>query len=312
MSEVKKGFKMRSAYWFLLTLVVIAIFAIFLSREIVVFWLNLSEFGDLFIKPVYFGLLGGLALAALALFRVDFKNRRSITWWLIRLVIRLIRAGGRAENASPEWFDFASFKMSPLKFFVWQITKVLAGMVFFTNVMFGMALDAVMLGWNPGLEMLPKIFGLPFTTPPMDLAYAEATVIPLIPALTLLIPAVLRALWIRIILLVAITHLIRIIMHFNVAYLWGLERLELGRFLPIVQALGAVFLLWFMFNMFFTDFIDYNTRYPILGLGVAGAALAVFAHLDGKGHRARVHVRVGAIVMIALVFGSVMLINNSV
>ena len=321
MGDVEKGFRMRRVYWLLLIVLVIAIFVIFVSREVVIFWLNLSEFGDLFIKPIYFGLLGGLVLAALVLFRVDFKNRRSIIWWFIRLVIRLIRSGGIAENASPEWFDFNSFKLSPLKFFVWQITKVLVGMVFFTNVMFGMAVDAVMLGWNPGLEMLPRLFSLPFTTPPMDAAYAEATVIPLIPALTLLIPSILRFLWMRIILLVAITHLIRIVMPFVAAYIWGLDMPGLRRFTPTIQTLAAVFLSWFMFTGFFTSYIDYNTMYLILGLGVASVALTVFALLDRIRGRAGVHLgfrprqvylRLGALVMIGLAAGSVMLINNSI
>jgi uncharacterized membrane protein len=118
MSEIEKNSKMRRIHWFLI-IVVIVILAVFLNREIVVFWLNLSEFGDLFIKPIYFGLLSGLVLATVALFRVDFKNRRSITWWFIRLVNKLIRSAGRAENASMEWFDFDNFKLSPLKFFVW-------------------------------------------------------------------------------------------------------------------------------------------------------------------------------------------------
>lgn len=321
MSDVEKGFRMRPVYWLLLIVPVIVIFVIFVSREVVIFWLNLSEFGDLFIKPIYFGLLGGLILAALALFRVDFKNRRSITWWFIRLVIRLIRSGGIAENASPAWFDFDSFKLSPLKFFVWQVTKVLVGMFFFTNVMFGMVVNAVMLGWESGLGELPRIFGLPFTTPPLNMAYAEANVFSLIPSLTLLVPPVLSALGIRLMLLVGVTHLTRIIAPPIKAYLWGLEMPKLSRLMPTIQALGAIFLSWFMFSMFFTSFIDYNTRYPILGLGAASVALAVFAFIDGKKGRVEVHLgfrrrqvylRLGVLVMIGLAVGSVMLINNSI
>ncbi len=321
MSEVEKSFKMRRVYWLLLILAVAVIFVVFLSREIVVFWLNLSEFGDLFIRPIYFGLLGGLVLAAFALFRVDFKNRRSITWWSINLVIKMIRSGGIAEKVSPLWIDFESFKMRPLKFVVWQVTKVLVGMVFFTNVMFGMAVDAVILGWKPGIDMLPQIFSLPFVTPPTDLAYAEANVFPLIPVLTLLIPPLLRFLWIRLVILVAVTQTIRIIMPFVAAYIWGLEMPSLRRFTPIMQALAAVFLSWFMFNSFFTSFIDYNTRYPILGLGAASVTLAVFAILDRKKGVARVHLgfrrrqmylRLGVLAMIGLSVGSVMMLNNSI
>ena len=321
MSDVEKRFQMRSIHWLLLILVVIVIFAVFLGREIVVFWLNLSEFGELFFRPIYFGLLGGLVLAAFALLRVDFKNRRSITWWSINLVIKLIRSRGIIENVSPVWLDFESFKLHPLKFLVWQATKVLVGIVLFSNVMFGMAVDAVILGWKPGIEMLPKIISLPFVTPPADVAYAEANVFPLIPALTLLIPSLLRFLWIRLILLVAITQIIRIIMPFVAAYIWSLEMPGLRGFMPTIQALIAVFLSWFMFNSFFTSFIDYNTRYSILGFGTAGVALAVFALIDrfkgGVGahlgfRRRQVYLRFGVLVMIGLAVGSVMLLNNSI
>ena len=282
MNTVENGGQRRRLRWLLLSLPFI-IFAVFLSREIVIFWMNLSEFGELFILPLYFGLLGGLILATLALFRVDFKNRRSIAWWSIRLVINLVRSKGIRERGSPEWFDFDSFKLSPLKFLVWQVTKVLVGIFFFTNMMFGMAVNAVMLGWKSGLEELPRIFGLPFTTPPLDMAYAEANVIPLTPSLTILVPPVLSALWVRLILLVAVTHFIRIITPLVAANIWDLES-NLGmfastihRFASTIQALAAVFLLWFMFNMFFSPFIDYNTMYPILGFCAAGVSLAVFA-----------------------------------
>jgi len=321
MSKVEKSFKMRRVYWLLLILVVAVIFAVFLSREMMVFWLNLSEFGELFIRPIYFGLLGGLVLAAFALFRVDFKNRRSVVWWSINLVIKMIRSGGIAEKVSPVWLDFESFKMSPLKFLVWQVTKVLVGTVFFTNVMFGMAVDAVILGWKPGIEMLPRIFSLPFVTPPMDVAYAEANVFPLIPSLTLLVPPLLRFLWIRLVLLVAVTQIIRIVMPLVGAYVWGLEMPGLRRFTPTIEVLVAVFLSWFMLNSFFTSFIDYNTRYPILGLGVACVALVVFALIDKKrsgvgvhlGFRRReVYLRLGVLVMIGLAVGSAMVLNNSI
>ncbi|MEM2673309.1 MAG: hypothetical protein QXG34_01140, partial [Candidatus Bathyarchaeia archaeon] len=210
-------------------------------------------------RPIYFGLLGGFVLAAFALFRVDFKNRRSITWWLINLIIRIIRSKGDLEKLSPLWLDFDSFNMPPLKFLFWQFTKVLIGMVFLNNVIFGIAVDAVLIGWNPHLEMIPKILSLPFITPSTDLAYARENVIPLVPALTLLIPPVLRSLLIRLTLLVVVTQIVRMIVPFIAAYLWDLEMPSLRRFTPTIQALIAIFLLWFMFNRFFTTFIDYNT-----------------------------------------------------
>ena len=325
MGDTEKSFRMRRRYWLLLIVLVVIIFVVFLSRETVIFWLNLSEFGDLFIKPVYFGLLGGLLLATLALFRLDVRNRRSIAWWSIRLTIRLIRSGGIVEGISPIWFDFDNFKLSRVKFLVWQVTKVLIGTAFFADVLFGMAVDAAMLGWESGVETLPRIFSLPFIAPPVDAAYAEANVVPLIPSLTLLTTPLLRALWVRLILLVAITQIIRIIMPFVAAYIWGLEMPNLGRLTPTIEVLGAVFLSWFMFSMFFTSFIDYNTRYPILGLGAAAVILAIFAYLDRRGggeeksrfgvilgSQRHLYLRLGPLVLVALAVGSVMLVNNSI
>jgi hypothetical protein len=325
MGDFERSFQIRRRYWLLLIVLVTVVFAVFLSREIVIFWLNLSEFGGLFIKPIYFGLLGGLVLATLALFRVDFKNRRSITWWFTRLVIRFVRSGGVMENVSPAWFDFDSFRLSPLKFLMWQVTKVLIGMVFLTNVMFGMAVDAVILGWESGLEALPSIFSLPFITPPLDISYAETHVFPLIPSLTLLVTPVFSALWIRLVLLVAATKIVSIVMPFVSAYIWSSETPSLSMFTSTMQALAAVFLSWFMFSMFFTSFIDYNTRYPILGLFAATFVLFISALLDKRRareaglagvhpgfQRRHVYLRLGPLVMIALIVGSVMLLNNSI
>lgn len=317
MNGVEESSKMRSAYWLLLILPVTVVFVFLFGREIVVFWLNVSEFGDLFLRPIYFGLLGGLVLAAFAFFRVDFKNRRSITWWSINLAIKSLRSK-RIESISPIWLDFESFKMPPSKFVAWQATKVLIGTFFFTNVMFGMAVDAVLLGWNAGIWNLPQIFSLPFITP-ADGNYAEANVIPLIPSLTLLIPPLLRSLWIRLLLLVAVTQIIRVIMPFVAAYIWSLEMPSLRRFAPPIQALAAVFLSWFMFKSFFTSFIDYNTKYPILGLGASSLALAIFAFQDRKKWREvrpwvrrDFYIRLGVLAMIVLAVISAMMLNDSI
>jgi len=320
MTGVERSAQRRRLYWLLLIALVV-IFAVFLSRETVIFWLNLFEFGELFVKPIYFGLLGGLVLAALALFRVDVRNRKSITWWAVSLVLKLIRSGGAEERISPVWFDFEVFKLSPLKFLIWQITKVLVGMSFFTNVMFGMAVNAVVLGWETGLERLPIIFSLPFITPPMDMAYAKDYVIPVMPTLTLLVPPVLSALWIRLILLVAVTRITQVIAPLVATYLFGMERPSLSQFVPIMEALAAAFVSWYAFSMFFSSFIDYNTKYPILGLGAAAIVLATLAFLDRRRGRLganlsfgrrQVYLRVAALAIVTLTVGSVMLINNSI
>ncbi|MEM2500815.1 MAG: UPF0182 family protein [Candidatus Bathyarchaeia archaeon] len=313
--------RVRTLYWIALIILVTTIFLVLLSREIVSFWLNIMEFGDLFLKPMYFGLLGGLILALIAFFRVDFKNRRSVIWWFINLTVKVIRSGGRMEKISPIWFDFDGFKMSPFKFLLWQITKALIGAVFLSNAVFGMAVDAVIMGWKPNLEMLPRIFMLPFITPSMDMLYARENVIPLIPVLTLLMPPLLRSLLIRLSLLVIVTHIIRVIMPFIVAFLWDLEMPSLKRFMPTFQTLIAVFILWLAVNTFFTPFIDYNTKYQILGLTAAAFTLIIFAFLDRRAlslsldraiSRRQIYARILALVLIGIAFSALITLNNSI
>ncbi|MEM2026793.1 MAG: UPF0182 family protein [Candidatus Bathyarchaeia archaeon] len=311
----------RTLYWIILIVSVILVFSILLSREIVSFWLNLMEFGDLFLKPIYFGLLGGFILALIAFFRIDFKNRRSITWWFINLIAKIIRSGGGLERVSPIWFDFDGFRMPLLKFLLWQLTKALIGAFFLSNTLFGMAVDAIIMGWNPNLEMLTKIFSLPFITPPMDMSYAEKNLLPVIPALVLLIPPLLHALLIRLILLVAVTHIVRILMPFIAAYLWDLEIPSPERFMPTIQALIAVFVLWLAINRFFAAFIDYNTKYEILGLIAASFALILFAALDKRAislstgrvfKRRQVFARILTLTIIGVLSGTFIMLNNSV
>ncbi|MCX8170391.1 MAG: UPF0182 family protein [Candidatus Bathyarchaeota archaeon] len=311
----------RALYWAILVISVTLVFSVLLSREIVSFWLNFIEFGDLFLKPIYFGLLGGFILALIAFFRIDFKNRRSITWWFINLIAKIIRSRGSLERISPIWFDFDGFKMSLLSFFIWQLTKASVGAALLSNVIFGMAVEAIIMGWNPNLEMFPKIFSLPFITPPIDMSYARENLEPLIPALTLLIPPLLRSLLIRLALLVAATHIIRIIMPFVAAYLWDLEMPSLNRFMPAIQTLIAIFILWLTVDRFFAPFIDYNTRYQILGLMAGGLALIVFSALDKRAFssdsnrvlkRRQIYIRILTLTLIGITFGTLIILNNSI
>ncbi|MBI2125798.1 MAG: UPF0182 family protein [Thaumarchaeota archaeon] len=280
-------------------------------------WLNLSEFGELFVKPIYFGFLGGSILATIALFRIDFVSRRSIAWWLIRLVSRLLRSRGSIEALPPEYFEFSNFKLSPVKFGLWQVTKVLFGLTFFMNVMFGMAVNATMQGWNSGSGGLPSLLSLPFVTPPPNMVFAQANVIPLIPSLTLLIPPILAAIGMRLLLLVGVTNIIRIIAPTIISY----STEQPSRRLPIatIEALIAIGLLWTMTNLFFPSYIDFNTRYLIIGSAVAGFFFIIFAVLDRHGRKLllmppkrSIYLRAGAIVIVALLVGSVAAVNSSI
>jgi quinol-cytochrome oxidoreductase complex cytochrome b subunit len=71
--------------------------------------------------------------------------------------------------------------------------------------------------------------------------------------------------------------------------------------------------------MFFTDQIDYNTRYVIGGTFVAGFALIVFSFLDRIRAKILTHpikrdiyIRVLTIIAIAIIVGAIMSVNNSI
>ncbi|MEM3074169.1 MAG: hypothetical protein QXK20_05465, partial [Nitrososphaerales archaeon] len=135
----------RAGRWITLLAALLIILIVFASigGQILWFWLNIAEFNELYLKPIYYELYAGIILAAIALFRIDFKNRRSIVWWLIPLILRIIRERGYLEAVPRRYYDFKNFKMPIVKFLMWQITKVLLGIIFFRNLFFGMALSTV-------------------------------------------------------------------------------------------------------------------------------------------------------------------------
>ncbi|MCK5627027.1 hypothetical protein KAI23_03600, partial [Candidatus Bathyarchaeota archaeon] len=175
-------------------LVIAALFAIFviwsLGSQLIWLILNFKEFGELFLKPIYFEIIGGTILAIIAFVRLDILNRRSLIWWFISLIISAFKGYGVIP---PNRIDFKSFKLTPTKFALWQITKVLLGMMLFRNYVFGMATYAMSQGWDPKLDLVLGVFKLPFITPPMDGSYAQMNVLPMIPALTLLLGPLLAA-----------------------------------------------------------------------------------------------------------------------
>ncbi|MEM2107348.1 MAG: hypothetical protein QXV46_06005, partial [Candidatus Bathyarchaeia archaeon] len=108
---------------------IIILFAAFitwsLGSQMIWFWLNMEEFGELFIIPIYFELVGGIILATLAFMRLDIINRRSLTWWFIQLIANLIKGYGSIPTSK---IDFKEFKLPTPKFLMWQLTKILLGM----------------------------------------------------------------------------------------------------------------------------------------------------------------------------------------
>ncbi len=302
-----------------ISIIIFAIIAVVViatvSGQVIQFWLNVSEFGDLFIRPIYFELYGGLILAALALFRIDFKNRRSIIWWIIPLGLRLLRERGFVEAVPRSYFDFNKFKMDPLKFLMWQITKVFVGIVIFSNVYFGMSVFAAGQGWNFNFEGLSSLIQLPFITPnAASLAYGNNVVVPLMPLLVLFVAPILVAIGTRMAVLLGLTQVIKIVTP-------NMDEAEEGKFrlgwrIATIEGLLAIVLLWGLINAFFPSNIDYNTRYYIIGLGVSAVILAVMAINDRKKHfnltSRRILMRVAPIVIILLAVGAVMSVNDSI
>ncbi|MEM2865508.1 MAG: UPF0182 family protein, partial [Candidatus Bathyarchaeia archaeon] len=300
--------------------IVIAILAVILgaalSRSALTFWLNIEEFGGLYLKPFYLSLYGGLILAAAALFRVDFARRRSLTWWMISLIVRVFKGGPLMDRRS---LSFGSFTLSPHKFLAWQVTKVLLAVPSFSSLSFGLAASNMELSVNPGI--IATLAGLPFKTPPFDPSYAHGNVIPLIPGLTLLLGPILGALSVRLIVLVGLTELVRVFTPSRDEVLLEDAPAKIGWRVAVVEALIGLALLWTAFTRFTPSYIDYNTRY-IIGGAIGGGVLYLILALNDRVKNVgrpigffkarRVAARILPLLLIGLILGSIILVNNSI
>ena len=278
--------------------------------------MNVEEFADLFTTPLYFSLISGLILAAIALVRVNVVRRASIGWYVLQTFLGFMSRQG--TNASAQTIPlFGEFKISGVQFVLWQITKVLLFGAFFANLMFGFSMVYLIDGNDLGIDNIPTIFSLPFVTPPTDHSYATEKVVPMIPALLVLVPPLLGAIGTRLLLYIGLHHIISTITAFIHDSTEGKPK-----YLSYVSTLEAVIgigVLWAGFNMFFGNTIDYNTKYAIGGTLVVGFALIAFSFLDRMRSRILTHmlkrdvyIRIISIVVIALIVGIAMSVNNSV
>ena len=278
--------------------------------------MNVEEFADLFTTPLYFSLISGLVLAAIALVRVNVVRRASIGWYVLQTFLGFMSRQG--TNASAQTIPlFGDFKISGIQFAIWQITKVLLFGAFFANLMFGFSMVYLADGNDLGIDNIPTIFSLPFVTPPTDHSYATEKVVPMIPALLVLVPPLLGAIGTRLLLYIGVHHIISTITAFIHDSTEGKPK-----YLSYVSTLEAVIgigVLWAGFNMFFGNQIDYNTKYAIGGTLVVGLALIAFSFLDRMRSRILTHmlkrdvyIRIITIVVIALIVGIAMSVNNSV
>ena len=278
--------------------------------------MNVTEFDKIFTQPLYYSVISGVALAAIALVRVNIVQRSSILWFFIKTAINLLN---RSPNEQPNQTipNFQESKISVPQFVIWQITKVLLFGAFFANIMFGFALMYVVDGNSLGIENVTTIFSLPFITPPNDPSFATEHVVPMIPALLVLVPPLLAAIGLRLILYIGVHSIIKVITTYIHDTIDGKPRYL--NYLSTIEAIVGIGIVWAGFNMFFTDVIDYNTRYAIAGTLVVGFAAIAFSIYDRIRAKVLTHmfkkdvyIRVITIIAIALIVGIAMSVNNSV
>ena len=293
----------------------IIIFSI-VGNQAVVLFMNFNEFGDQFTKPLYYTLVSTLILAAIALVRVNISGRSSIFWYGISTAIGFLSRGGQ-QSISTNIESFRDYKLSGPQFVIWQITKIFLFGAFFANIMFGFAATSFIDGNTLGIEHLPKLFSLPFVTPDTDPSYAAENVVPMIPALVILLPPILAAIGLRLVLYVGIHRIINVITSFLKDSNEGKPRYL--NYVSTIEGLVGIGVLWAGFNLFFTDQIDYNTRYIIGGTLVIGIALIAFSIVDRIRARVLTHmfkrdvyVRILTIIAIAIIVAGVVSVNNSI
>lgn len=286
------------------------------GNQAVILSMNFTEFGDQFTKPLYYTLVSTIILSAIALIRVNIVGRSSIFWYAISTGIGFLGSGGQ-QPISNTLKNFRDYKLSSAQFVIWQITKILLFGAFFANIMFGFAAMSFIDGNTLGIENLPSLFTLPFVTPDNDPNYAAENVVPMIPALVILIPPLLAAIGLRLILYVGIHRIINVI----TSYLQDSNEGK-PRYLNYVSTIEGIFgigIIWVGINLFFTDQIDYNTRYVIGGTLAIGFALIAFSVVDRIRARVLTHmfkrdvyIRFLTIVAIAIIVVGVVSVNNSI
>jgi len=286
------------------------------GNQTVILTMNFTEFGEQFTKPLFYSLVSTIILSAIALVRVNIARRSSIFWYAISTAIGFLGKGGQQPVAS-DIPSFRDYKLTSPQFVIWQITKILLFGAFFANIMFGFAAVSFIDGNTLGIENLPNLFSLPFVTPETDPNYAVENVVPMIPALVVLIPPLLAAIGLRLVLYVGIHKIIHVATLFIRDANEGKPRYL--NYVSTIEGVISIGVLWVGFNLFFTDQIDYNTRYVIGGVLIIGLALIVFSVVDRIRARVLTHmfkrdvyIRILTIIAIAIIVAGVISVNNSV
>lgn len=287
---------------------------VMVGNQGVILSMNMTEFGDQFTKPLQYSLISSLVLAAIALVNVDVKNRSSIVWYAIHLMITFLNRTSH-DPVSKNISSFRDHKLSVPQFAIWQITKIFLFGAFFVNIMFGLALSHMLDGNDLGIDKIPTIFSLPFIAP--ESSAPAQTVIELIPALTILVPSLLGVIGIRLALYVGLHSIIKVI----TSYLYDSSqgKPKFLNYVSTIEAVVGIGIIWAGINMFFTEQIDYNTKYVIGGTLAAGFLLVGFSIFDKIRSKILTHpikrdiyVRIFALIAIGIIAGSIMAVNNSI
>ncbi|HEV2192922.1 MAG TPA: UPF0182 family protein [Nitrosopumilaceae archaeon] len=289
---------------------------VMVSNQAVILFMNVKEFGHLFTQPLYYSLLSAVILASIVLIRVNIKNRSSIAWYSIHAAINFLKKGNNysvTENIP----SFKDYKLSIPNFIIWQITKVLLFGAFFANLMFGFAVSYMLQGNDLGVQSIWGLFSFPFTTPPTDPSYSFDKVTPMIPTLIVLVPPILAAIGLRLVLYVGLHNIVRVIINYVQDASKGKPKFL--DYIATIEGIIGIGILWAGINMFFTDQIDYNTKYAIGGTLVAGFALIAFYFIDKFKSKVIIHpskrdvyIRILTLITIAVIAGSIMAVNNSI
>ena len=286
------------------------------GNQAVILSMNFTEFGDQFTKPLYYTLVSAIILSAIALIRVNIAGRSSIFWYAISTGIGFLGSGGQ-QPISSALKSFRDYKLSSVQFVIWQITKILLFGAFFVNIMFGFAAMSFIDGNTLGLENIPSLFTLPFVTPDNNPNYAAENVVPMIPALVILVPPLLGAIGLRLVLYVGIHRIINVITSYLQDSNEGKPRYL--NYVSTIEGIIGIGIIWAGINLFFTDQIDYNTRYVIGGTLVIGFALIAFSVVDRIRARVLTHmfkrdvyIRFLTIIAIAIIVFGAVSTNNSI
>lgn len=290
------------------------IFAI-VSNQSIKLIMNVTEFGGVYIKTLYYSLLSGILLAVIAIVRVNFKARHSVVWFGIRLTIASLSRRQLESHSKP--LQYSQFKMGKTSFVIWQLTKVMLFAPIFSNVIFGITLEYIIQGNDMDLNSLGRVFLNPFSEIPMDGNYARENVIPMVPGLTLLVPSLLTAVGIRLLLYVGISGGVDIASRYILDKKEG--RPKLLSYISTMEIIGGVAIFWTGFNMFFSSSIDYNSRYIISITMILGAAFVAYGFLDRRRSRVIIYptrrsmyMRLATAVIAVALASSIMVVNNSI